>query len=73
MENIGVCRLGDLSGRHGTLQIPGKKVDSDKISRKFTMDPLLPLTGHYGILGKSFVMYDDHGPKARGDRLACST
>ncbi|KRT83375.1 hypothetical protein AMK59_3560, partial [Oryctes borbonicus] len=72
LETISLCRLGDLSARHGTLEISGKKADSDKITRKFFVDPLLPLTGPYGILGKSFVMYDDFGPKARGERMACS-
>lgn len=71
-ETTGVCRLGDLSARHGTLEVAGKKIDSDAISRKFFVDPFLPVTGPHGILGKSFVMYDDHGPKARGERMACS-
>ncbi|KAJ8944218.1 hypothetical protein NQ318_014580 [Aromia moschata] len=72
MDNIGLCRVGDLSTRHGTLEISGKIVDSDRISRKLWTDPLLPLTGHRNVLGKSFLLYDDHGPKARGERLACS-
>lgn len=36
------------------------------------MDQLLPLSGPHSILGKSFVVYDDFGPKARGERMACS-
>lgn len=72
MENIGLCRVGDLSTRHGTLEISGKIADGDRISRKVWTDPLLPLTGHHSVLGKSFVLFDDHGPKARGERLACS-
>nr|XP_023029851.1 uncharacterized protein LOC111517802 [Leptinotarsa decemlineata] len=72
MESIGLCRLGDLSKRQGTLEISGRIADSDKISRKLWTDPMLPLTGHYSVLGKSLVVYDDHGPKARGERLACS-
>lgn len=35
-------------------------------------DQLSPLTGHNSIFGKSLVIYDDFGPKARGERLACS-
>ncbi|KAJ8968153.1 hypothetical protein NQ314_002407, partial [Rhamnusium bicolor] len=72
MDTIGLCRIGDLSTRQGTLEISGKIADSDKISRKLWTDPLLPLTGHHSVLGKSFLLYDDHGPKARGERLACS-
>ncbi|XP_076266542.1 superoxide dismutase family protein Rsod [Rhynchophorus ferrugineus] len=72
LDSIGLCRVGDLSKRQGTLDISGKIADSDRISRKLWTDPLLPLTGPHSILGKSFVLYDDHGPKARGERLACS-
>ncbi|CAG9822020.1 unnamed protein product, partial [Phaedon cochleariae] len=72
MGSIGLCRLGDISKRQGTLDISGKIADSDKISRKLWTDPLLPLTGHNSVLGKSLVLYDDHGPEARGERLACS-
>lgn len=72
MDSIGMCRLGDLSTRIGTLEIAGKIADSERISRRLFTDTLLPLTGHNGILGKSFVLYDDHGPVARGERLACS-
>lgn len=67
-----MCRLGDLSTRQGTIDISGKIADSDRISRKFWTDPLLPLTGSHSVIGKSLVLYDDHGPKARGERLACS-
>lgn len=72
LETVGLCRLGDLSARHETLDISGRKADSNKISRKFFVDPLLPLSGPHSILGKSLVIYDDFGPKARGERMACS-
>ncbi|XP_017780045.1 PREDICTED: uncharacterized protein LOC108565217 [Nicrophorus vespilloides] len=72
LDTIGVCRMGDLSTRQGTLDIAGKIVDSDRITRKLITDQNLPLTGFNKIIGKSFVMYDDFGPKARGERLACS-
>ncbi|XP_025833804.1 uncharacterized protein LOC108743229 [Agrilus planipennis] len=72
LDSINRCRLGDLSTRLGTVAIAGRLIESDKVSRKVFTDPLLPLTGLYGILGKSFVIYDDFGPKARGERLACS-
>lgn len=71
-EAIGLCRVGDLSKRQGTLQISGKIADSDRISRRIWTDTRLPLTGPHSIVGKSFVLYDDHGPQARGERLACS-
>ncbi|CAG9829590.1 unnamed protein product [Diabrotica balteata] len=72
MNAIGICRLGDISTRQGTIDISGKIADSDKISRKLWTDPMIPLTGFHSVLGKSLVLYDDHGPKARGERLACS-
>ncbi|RZC33023.1 uncharacterized protein BDFB_010701, partial [Asbolus verrucosus] len=72
MDALGLCRLGDLSTRLGNIEISGKIVDSDKISRKMWTDSFLPLTGHHSVLGKSLVLYDDFGPKARGERLACS-
>ncbi|XP_050302289.1 uncharacterized protein LOC126740355 [Anthonomus grandis grandis] len=72
LDSIGLCRVGDLSKRQGTLKISGKIVDSDRVSRRIWTDPLLPLSGPHSIVGKGFVLYDDHGPKARGERLACS-
>lgn len=65
------CQVGDLSSRIDTFFIAGSKIDK-KLSRKIFSDDNLPLTGHHNILGKSLVIYDDHGPKARGERLACS-
>lgn len=58
--------------RHGTLGVAGKKVNSMAISRKLLTDPMLPLSGAQSIVGKSLVLYDDHGPVARGERMACS-
>ncbi|XP_044755346.1 uncharacterized protein LOC123314251 [Coccinella septempunctata] len=72
LRSIGICRLGDLSSRHGPLDIAGRISEADKISRKMWTDPSLPLSGYHAILGKSLVLYDDFGPKARGERLACS-
>ncbi|XP_023244895.1 uncharacterized protein LOC106647898 [Copidosoma floridanum] len=66
------CRLGDFT-RHGTLNIAGSKADGLRLSRKLFTDPLVTLSGPHTIFGKSIVIYDDHGPKARGERLACST
>jgi Copper/zinc superoxide dismutase (SODC) len=66
-----LCRLGDLS-RFGTISIAGRKADS-RISRKIFTDSNLPLSGFSSILGKSIVIFDEHGPEARGERLACSS
>lgn len=71
INEISLCRLGDL-GRHGMLAIAGRKRDGPQISRKLFTDELLPLSGPHSILGKSLVIYDDHGPVARGERLACT-
>lgn len=71
-DAVGVCRLGDMSNRLSRLDIAGRRVDSDHVSRKVLTDGFLPLSGKYSIIGKSFVMYDDFGPVARGERLACS-
>ncbi|XP_055586324.1 uncharacterized protein LOC129738996 [Uranotaenia lowii] len=67
-----LCRMGDLSNRLGTLDIAGAKVDSQRISRKMFVDQNLPLSGLASVVGRSVVIYHDHGPKARGERLACS-
>ncbi|XP_066586391.1 uncharacterized protein Rsod [Prorops nasuta] len=70
-QQISLCRLGDL-GRHGSLTIAGRKLYGSSLTRKLFTDTLLPLSGPMSVLGKSLVIYDDHGPKARGERLACS-
>lgn len=62
---------GALSDRHETLTISGAK-KLIQISRMMFKDNLISLTGRYSVIGKSLVIFDDHGPKARGDRLACS-
>lgn len=63
--------MGDLVNRLGSLAIAGKKLYRS-ISRTIFTDKNLPLSGHASIFGKSLVIYDDFGPKARGERLACS-
>lgn len=70
-SQVTLCRVGDLT-RHGTLSIAGRKRDGSRITRRLFTDILLPLSGPHSILGKSLVLYDDHGPVARGERLACS-
>ncbi|XP_026682186.1 uncharacterized protein LOC103513087, partial [Diaphorina citri] len=60
------CQSGDISTRLGRLINIGCK------TRQVFYDRFIPLSGAGAVLGKSFVLYDDYGPKARGDRLACS-
>lgn len=68
-----MCRLGALDTRLGRLTIAGGKRSARQLSRKMFTDGNLPLSGSHSILGKSLVIYDDNGPKARGERLACSS
>ena len=72
MNSKFLCRLGDLSYRLGHLTIAGNKKSAPMLSRKMFVDQNLPLSGPGSILGRSIVIYDDFGPKARGERLACS-
>lgn len=67
----GACKLGEIGIRHGTISIAGSKKHRH-ITRVIYTDQYLPLSGDHSILGKSLVIYDDFGPKARGERLACS-
>ncbi|KPJ12105.1 hypothetical protein RR48_02994 [Papilio machaon] len=69
---LALCRIGDLTTRHGTLAVAGKKRDSAQLTRKLFTDTSLPLTGRNSVLRRSLVIYDDHGPVARGERMACS-
>ncbi|XP_061393687.1 uncharacterized protein LOC133329207 [Musca vetustissima] len=68
----GMCQVGALDTRIGTLNIAGSKQNAQQISRRMFTDTNLPLSGRHNILGKSLVLYDDFGPQARGERLACS-
>ncbi|XP_012547044.2 uncharacterized protein LOC101739289 isoform X1 [Bombyx mori] len=68
----GLCRIGDFTTRHGMLSIAGKKVDSDRLTRRLFTDTVISLTGKHSIMRKSLLIYDDHGPVARGERMACS-
>lgn len=65
------CRVGDLYNNVGTLTISGSRKDNFLARKLFTLSSL-PLGGKNKILGRSVVIYDDFGPKARGERLACS-
>ncbi|XP_022827312.1 uncharacterized protein LOC111357026 isoform X1 [Spodoptera litura] len=68
----GLCRLGDFTTRHGMLQVAGKKVDSARLTRRLFTDTVISLAGKHSIMRKSLLIYDDHGPVARGERMACS-
>lgn len=68
-----MCRMGALDTRLGKLTIAGGKRMARQLSRRMFIDGNLPLSGSHSILGKSLVIYDDNGPKARGERLACSS
>ncbi|XP_067011092.2 uncharacterized protein Rsod [Anabrus simplex] len=72
LSRPGACRIGDLSKRHGTLDIAGRRGNGTRLTRRLYTDTQLPLSGAGSILGRSLVLLDDNGPKARGDRLACS-
>ncbi|XP_034664777.1 uncharacterized protein LOC117899105 isoform X1 [Drosophila subobscura] len=67
-----MCRMGALDARLGRLTIAGRRRTAQKYSRRMFVDGNLPLSGRHSILGKSLVIYEDNGPKARGERLACS-
>ncbi|CAH0597827.1 unnamed protein product [Chrysodeixis includens] len=68
----GLCRLGDLTTRHGMLSVAGRKADAARLTRRLFSDTLLALAGRHAVTRKSLVLYDDHGPVARGERMACS-
>lgn len=61
-----------MSTRIGGISISGNNVNGQKISTKLFTDTNLPLAGTRSIWGQSVVIYDDFGPEARGERLACS-
>lgn len=53
------------------LTISGSYRENYLTRKLFTLSNL-PLSGPHNVVGRSVVVYDDFGPKARGDRLACS-
>lgn len=71
-KSLKYCSVGDLSSRLINLSIAGNKLNSISISRRMFVDEYVTLIGINSIIGKSLVIYGDHGPQARGDRLACS-
>ncbi|XP_071538692.1 LOW QUALITY PROTEIN: uncharacterized protein [Panulirus ornatus] len=65
------CLVGDLATRHGRLKVSGT-VRGVAATQSIITDTNLPLSGPNTILGHSVVIHDDHAPKHRGDRMACS-
>lgn len=66
------CPVGALNSRLGRLKIAGGRQNATRLTRFMYTDTNLPLSGQHSILGKSLVIYDDNGPVARGERLACA-
>lgn len=54
------------------LSVAGKKRDSDELTRRLFTDTAIALSGKHSIMRKTLLIYDDHGPVARGERMACS-
>lgn len=72
-DRVDRCELGDLSTRHSTILAVGSKENMILKTRRLFTDNNLPLSGPGGIVGRSLVIYHENGPKARGERLACTT
>ncbi|XP_042912063.1 uncharacterized protein [Parasteatoda tepidariorum] len=61
IDNPFRCEMGDLSGRHGTLEIgTGRRV--------FT-DVNLPLVGNFSVMGRSIIIFAKDGSQ---NKLACA-
>lgn len=65
------CEVGDLVNKVGLVHVAGRKGDLKNTVKYFT-DANLPLSGPHAILGRSLVLFDDHAPQHRGDRMACT-
>ncbi|XP_078667729.1 uncharacterized protein LOC144909563 [Branchiostoma floridae x Branchiostoma belcheri] len=59
------CELGDLSGKHGKIDVTSE----DGVSRNFFTDVDLPLSGPHAVIGRSMVI---HQANSGGGRLACA-
>jgi len=57
------CEVGDLSKKHGLLNIDNKL--NTKFSQQFTTDSFLPLSGDYSIKGRSIVIHAENIGAAR--------
>lgn len=66
------CVVGDLTTKSDHhLNIAGYR--GSKEVKYFYTDLLLPLSGQASVIGRSLVLFDENGPKQRGDRLGCTT
>lgn len=66
------CVVGDLTSKSNhQLKIAGFKGSS--VVKYFYTDLILPLSSSMSVIGKSLVLFDEKGPKQRGDRLGCTT
>jgi hypothetical protein len=63
---------GDFSTRLGPISIAGGRKNAVQISRKLFTVENIALSGYKNIIGRSVNIFDDFGPVARGERLACS-
>lgn len=54
------------------MSVAGKKAESLRLTRRLFTDPVVAIAGKFSLMKKSLVIYDDHGPVARGERMACS-
>lgn len=72
MSTKDIFESADLSARFGEISIAGSIVNAIPVSRRLFTDPNLHLSGFKSLIGKSVVIYDENGPVARGERLACS-
>ncbi|GIY38582.1 putative RNA-directed DNA polymerase from transposon X-element [Caerostris darwini] len=61
IENPYRCEMGDLSGRHGTMEIG--------MGRRVFTDVNLPLVGNYSVMGRSIVIFAKDGSS---NKLACA-
>lgn len=61
LDNPYRCEMGDLSGRHGTLEIG--------TGRKVVTDVNLPLVGNFSVMGRSVVIFAKDGST---NKLACA-
>ena len=66
-DDPGRCELGDLTGKLGTINVPGAV--GDVAGKYFWTDTRLPLSGAYSVSSKSIVI---HTPDRGAARLACA-
>ncbi|XP_052772106.1 uncharacterized protein LOC128211398 isoform X2 [Mya arenaria] len=65
-ENHFRCELGDLSGKHGKINV---RSSSGGKMKYFFSDMQLPLSGPQSIIGKSITIHDAN---SAGERLSCA-